>query len=89
MWCQAPAQETRGSLEENSLGEYRSQCQVVKDKMVKAKSENCHNILSEADNHKNVYSTASSLLFGPKVQNFPSMTQCKTFLSSLQTILFQ
>ena len=44
---------------------YRSQCQVVLDKLVKAKSEHYHNKLSEADNHKDVYSIANSLLFGP------------------------
>ena len=33
---------------------YRSQCQVVRDELVKAKSEHYHNKLSEADNHKDV-----------------------------------
>ena len=51
---------------------YRSQCQVVRDKLVKAKSEHYHNKLSEADNHKDVYSIANSLLFGPKVQKLPT-----------------
>ena len=51
---------------------YRSQCQVVRDELVKAKSEHYHNKLSEADNHKDVYSIANSLLFGPKVQKLPT-----------------
>ena len=51
---------------------YRYQCQVVRDELVKAKSEHCHNKLSEADNHKDVYSIANSLLFGPKVQKLPT-----------------
>ena len=50
----------------------RSQCQVVSDELVKAKSEHYHNKLSEADNHKDVYSIANSLLFGPKVQKLPT-----------------
>ena len=68
---------------------YRSQCQVVRDELVKAKSEHYHNKLSEADNHKDVYLITNSLLFGPKSKNFPPMTKCKTFLSSLQTTLFR
>ena len=51
---------------------YRSQCQVVRDKLVKANSEHYHNKLSEADNHKEVNSIANSLLFGPKVQKLPT-----------------
>ena len=51
---------------------YRFQCQVVRDELVKAKSEHYHNKLSEADNHKDVYSIANSLLFGPKVQKLPT-----------------
>ena len=51
---------------------YRYQCQVVRDELVKAKSEHYHNKLSEADNHKDVYSIANSLLFGPKVQKLPT-----------------
>ena len=51
---------------------YRYQCQVVGDELGKAKSEHCHNKLSEADNHKDVYLIANSLLFGPKVQNLPT-----------------
>ena len=34
--------------------------------------EHYHNKLSEADNHKDVYSIANSLLFGPKVQKLPT-----------------
>ena len=47
---------------------YCSQCEVVRDELVKTKSEHYHNKLSEADNHKDVYSIANSLLLGPKVQ---------------------
>ena len=45
---------------------------MVRDELVKAKSEHYHNKLSEADNHKDVYSIAHSLLFGPKVQILPT-----------------
>ena len=51
---------------------YRYQCQVVRDELVKAKSEHYQNKLSEADNHTDVYSIANSLLFGPKVQTLPT-----------------
>ena len=51
---------------------YRSQCRVVRDELVKAKSEHYHNKLSEADNRKDVHSIANSLLFGPKVQKLPT-----------------
>ena len=40
--------------------------------MVKARSEHYHSKLSEAENHKDVYSIANSLSFGPKVQKLPS-----------------
>ena len=61
----------RKTQSEQDREAYRSQCQVVRDKLVKAKSEHYHNKLSEADNHKDVYSIANSLLFGPKVQKLP------------------
>ena len=51
---------------------YRYQCQVVRDELVKAKSEHYNNKLADADNHKDVYSIANSLLFGPKVQTHPT-----------------
>ena len=45
---------------------------MVRDKLVKAKSEHYHNKSSEADNHKDVYSIANSLLLGPKVPKLPT-----------------
>ena len=50
---------------------YPYQCQVIRDELVKAKSEHYHNKLSEADNHEDVYWIANRLLFGPKVQKLP------------------
>ena len=50
---------------------YPYQCQVVRDELVKAKSEHYDNKLTEADNHEDVYWIANSLLFGPKVQKLP------------------
>ena len=44
---------------------------MVTDELVKAKSECYHSKLSEADNHKNVYSIANGLLLGPTMQKFP------------------
>ena len=51
---------------------YHYQCQVVRDELVEAKTEHYHNQLSEADNHKDVYLIANSLLFSPKVQKLPT-----------------
>ena len=39
---------------------YRSQCQVVRNELVEAKSEHYHNKLSEDDNHNDVYSIANN-----------------------------
>ena len=45
---------------------------MVRDELVKAKSEHYHNKLSKADNHKDVYSIANNSLFGPRVQKLPT-----------------
>ena len=47
-------------------GAYRYQ--MVWDELARAKSEYYHNKLSEADNHKDVYSIAYDLMFCPTVQ---------------------
>ena len=61
----------RNTLSEPDREAYRYKCQVVRDELMVAKSEHYHNKLSGADNHKDVYSIAKSLLFGPKVQKLP------------------
>ena len=57
---------------------YRTQCKVIRDELVKAKSD-YFNKLSEADNQNNVYSIVNGLLFGPTERQIPSMNQYKTF----------
>ena len=66
---------------------YRSQCQVVRDELVKAKSEHYHNKLSEADKHKNVY--LISLLFGPKVQKLPAHNSVQDLSEQFADYFFQ
>ena len=62
----------RKSRSEPDWEAYRYQCQVVRDELVKTKSDHYHSKLSEADSHKDVYSIANSLLFGPKMQKLPT-----------------